>query len=206
MRVVAVWRHTHLPTTRGLSGIIAHVRRQMQQLHRPYISHYQIQRGDCWGCKPLFSLFAKNYPFWAILGLKPTSMDRIVKNESQKKLHYPLDPSMRDVMLLHRSKNYQIISLITDVNWASTVKTVKSTPHRKCCKWMWMWIGCLTSQLTIFQSYMWRHIDVQADWRRSWYRAYMLPQPFLNEPSRLLWGKLAYSCSKLFFSECKFSE
>ena len=30
------------------------------------------------------------------------------------------------------------------------------------------WIGCLTSQLTIFQSYMWRHIDVQADWRRSW--------------------------------------
>ena len=29
------------------------------------------------------------------------------------------------------------------------------------------WIGCLTSQLTIFQSYMWRHIDVQADWRRS---------------------------------------
>ena len=27
------------------------------------------------------------------------------------------------------------------------------------------WIGCLTSQLTIFQSYMWRHIDVQADWR-----------------------------------------
>ena len=30
------------------------------------------------------------------------------------------------------------------------------------------WIGCLTSQLTIFQSYIWRHIDVQADWRRSW--------------------------------------
>ena len=30
------------------------------------------------------------------------------------------------------------------------------------------WIGCLTSQLMIFQSYMWRHIDVQADWRRSW--------------------------------------
>ena len=29
------------------------------------------------------------------------------------------------------------------------------------------WIGCLTSQLTIFQSYMWRHIDAQADWRRS---------------------------------------
>ena len=29
------------------------------------------------------------------------------------------------------------------------------------------WIVCLTSQLTIFQSYMWRHIDVQADWRRS---------------------------------------
>ena len=30
------------------------------------------------------------------------------------------------------------------------------------------WIGCLTSQLTIFQSYMWRHISVQVDWRSSW--------------------------------------
>ena len=29
------------------------------------------------------------------------------------------------------------------------------------------WIGCSTSQSTIFQSYMWRHIDVQADWRWS---------------------------------------
>ena len=30
--------------------------------------------------------------------------------------------------------------------------------------------GFLTSHSTIFQSYtcMWRHIDVQADWRRSW--------------------------------------
>ena len=27
---------------------------------------------------------------------------------------------------------------------------------------------CLTSQLTTFQWYMWRHIDVQADRRRSW--------------------------------------
>ena len=34
--------------------------------------------------------------------------------------------------------------------------------------WWWWWIGCFTSQLMIFQSYMWRHIDVQADWRRSW--------------------------------------
>ena len=29
-------------------------------------------------------------------------------------------------------------------------------------------IGCWTSHATIFQLYMWRHIDVQADWRRSW--------------------------------------
>ena len=42
--------------------------------------------------------------------------------------------------------------------------------------WLWVrsvfvelsWICCLTSQLTIFQSHMWWHIDVQADWRRSW--------------------------------------
>ena len=27
-------------------------------------------------------------------------------------------------------------------------------------------IGCLTSHATIFQSYMWRHIYVKADWRR----------------------------------------
>ena len=38
----------------------------------------------------------------------------------------------------------------------------------KILAWVLSWIGCLTSQLTIFQSYMWRHIDVQADWRRSW--------------------------------------
>ena len=29
-------------------------------------------------------------------------------------------------------------------------------------------IGCLTSHATILKLYMWRHIDVQADWRRSW--------------------------------------
>ena len=38
-----------------------------------------------------------------------------------------------------------------------------------CCEeFVWVWIGCLTSQLTIFQSYMRRHIDVQADRRSSW--------------------------------------
>ena len=37
----------------------------------------------------------------------------------------------------------------------------------KCKPYEVRWIGCLTSQLTIFQSYMWRNIDVQADWRRS---------------------------------------
>ena len=40
--------------------------------------------------------------------------------------------------------------------------------HRDAILELLSWIGCLTSQLTIFQSYMWRHIDVQADWRRSW--------------------------------------
>ena len=30
-------------------------------------------------------------------------------------------------------------------------------------------IGCLTSHATIFQLYMWRHIDVQADWRSCTY-------------------------------------
>ena len=28
-------------------------------------------------------------------------------------------------------------------------------------------IGCLMSHATIFQLYMWRHVDVQADWKRS---------------------------------------
>ena len=32
----------------------------------------------------------------------------------------------------------------------------------------WGEFDCLMSHLTIFQSYMWRHIDVQADKRRSW--------------------------------------
>ena len=45
------------------------------------------------------------------------------------------------------------IKIDKDVDWNSSVSE---------------WICCLTSQLTIFQSYMWRHIDVQADWRRNW--------------------------------------
>ena len=38
-------------------------------------------------------------------------------------------------------------------------------------EWVSEWvseIGCLTSHATIFQLYMWRHIDVQADWRNNW--------------------------------------
>ena len=42
-----------------------------------------------------------------------------------------------------------------------------------CCLWsgldirgVWLYF-CSTSQSTIFKSYMWRYIDVQADWRRS---------------------------------------
>ena len=43
--------------------------------------------------------------------------------------------------------------------------------HDKGDNFNWEWmseIGCLTSHATIFQLYMWRHIDVQADWRRNW--------------------------------------
>ena len=39
-----------------------------------------------------------------------------------------------------------------------------------------MWMCCLTSQSMIFQSYMWRHIDVQADWRKIW-PTVRLPMP-----------------------------
>ena len=39
--------------------------------------------------------------------------------------------------------------------------------YRENMRWIWGEFGCLMSHLTIFQSYMWRHIDVQADWR-SW--------------------------------------
>ena len=40
--------------------------------------------------------------------------------------------------------------------------------HAQIIRWIELsWIVCLTSQLTISQSYMRRHIDVQADWRRS---------------------------------------
>ena len=43
-----------------------------------------------------------------------------------------------------------------------------SWKERRWCIWRVSEIGCLTSHWTIFQLYMWRHIDVQADWRRSW--------------------------------------
>ena len=49
-----------------------------------------------------------------------------------------------------------------------------------------MWIYCLTSQSRIFQSYMWRHIDVHTDWR-SWTcgwapKAIDISQGFFNVP------------------------
>ena len=58
------------------------------------------------------------------------------------------------------------------------------------------WIGCLTSQLTIFQSYMWRHIDVQADWRRSW--------TYGRAPKTLLFWHLTgpFCCGKLKRFQC----
>ena len=50
-----------------------------------------------------------------------------------------------------------------------------SPPTHQKLKYRWLWhdwvrvseIGCLTSHAMIFQSYMWRHIDVQADRRIS---------------------------------------
>ena len=38
--------------------------------------------------------------------------------------------------------------------------------HVQC--WIEMWHFCFTSQSNMFQSYLWQHIDVQADWRRRW--------------------------------------
>ena len=58
---------------------------------------------------------------------------------------------------LHKSKQFDIIDMLNDTSrYLDDIFTIELS-----------WIGCLTSQLTIFQSYMWRHIDVQADWRRS---------------------------------------
>ena len=57
-------------------------------------------------------------------------------------------------------------SLLTLVSLVMTSPTWKQ--HQNNLEWVSEWICCLTSQLTIFQSYMWRHIDVQADWRRNW--------------------------------------
>ena len=54
------------------------------------------------------------------------------------------------------------------VGQTSSVRNIYVPLHiRLKFRRMLSWIGCLTSQLAIFQSYMWRHIDVQADWR-SW--------------------------------------
>ena len=53
------------------------------------------------------------------------------------------------------------------LNQAYYYKNAYIRDANKRCSLELSWIVCLTSQLTIFQSYMWRHIDVQADWRRS---------------------------------------
>ena len=47
-----------------------------------------------------------------------------------------------------------------------TIAKVPSSAISEGCEVKWC-AGCLTSQSTIFKSYMWRYIDVQADLRRS---------------------------------------
>ena len=42
------------------------------------------------------------------------------------------------------------------------------------------WFVCLTSQSTIFQSFMWRQIDVQADWSRTIFVWYIVQIRFLS--------------------------
>ena len=58
---------------------------------------------------------------------------------------------------------------VSDTNPFLKLVVCSRTLHFKhtTWRWRWRWNGCWTSELTIFQSYMWRHIDVQADWRRS---------------------------------------
>ena len=58
------------------------------------------------------------------------------------------------------------------INWNFVEYDVKEPIHSIpldlnlfCC----CWIYCLTSQSTIFQSYMWRYIDVQVDWIKKLY-------------------------------------
>ena len=61
---------------------------------------------------------------------------------------------------------YSLVKGVIDIHWliGETCSTLQY-----CINWWFLeWVSIFTLQSTIFQLYMWRHLDVQADWRRSW--------------------------------------
>ena len=87
-------------------------------------------------------------------GWKVAKATKILKTTNQPTLTYVVVYFSELILVMQRNVNVHFYPL---TGYYFNVKG-----------WVSEWICCLTSQLTIFQSYMWRHIDVQADWRRSW--------------------------------------
>ena len=86
------------------------------------------------------------------------NMQPIPQGEYSRNTQHATNTS-RWVLLIENSTYSQYLEVST------SDRTLNMQPILKV---RWGEFGCLTSHLTIFQSYMWRHIDVQADWRRSW--------------------------------------
>ena len=97
----------------------------------------------------------------------------------------PLEPRHlleRDVWVSHTftgkiAHGYPYVRICSKL-WAKSTKWA-------FCTMRWGEFGCLTSHQKIFQSYMWRHINVQADWR-SWTHGHLCTVIYMTEISLIV--------------------
>ena len=108
------------------------------------------------------------HPFYTVIPRKPSiSVTFFSTRMGIRRTYFHLKPQ---VTTGHRSQKLEHMHLFWE---EESVHTLLACYIRRKCSvetsqfCVVRWIGCLSSQLTIFQSYMWRNIDVQADWR-SW--------------------------------------
>ena len=127
----------------------------------PFLNSNTYMRNYWW-----WLYFCESLAFESVSTLKvwlPDS-EQTHKHMLEKVIHISCSPKCRQhktyFYLSHQGDQY----FFQDCLFKSTHKYDIFRERKKIC----VCIGCFTSRATIFQLYMWQHIDVEADWRRSW--------------------------------------
>ena len=117
-----------------------------------FLSHSQMERSQCTSGIILASIF-------------------ILQTQPRKFLWHHQQTSSVTILgaLFHKLECIVYLTVIWLLQMAwRTVQPEKQKTPLLLLRFEVRWNGCSTSESTIFQSYVWRHIDVQTDWRRSW--------------------------------------